>query len=159
MKKLFSAVRGALAVFGVFALAFLLVVAGYAQWNGNQASRNLLIPSVFYLAFGDTTTSDIYLQKNGVNVLGISGNVGGGGSVANTTTAPAGPFAWGQVTLAANTATVVFAKPFTNAPICFATDQTTPQLVKALATATQVVLTDTVGATDVVSWGCFGNPN
>jgi hypothetical protein len=65
----------------------------------------------------------------------------------------------GQCTLAANTCTMTFSNAFQSAPVCIATDQTTPQLVKAPATTTSVVVTDTVGATDVVSVVCFGNPN
>ena len=81
------------------------------------------------------------------------------GTAANTTTTPANGFA-GSVTLAANTATVTFPPPaYSVAPTCVCTDQTTPQLVKCPATAASVVITDTVGATDVVSWACFGNPN
>lgn len=164
MKRAIAVVRTSLQGLGALALAALLVIATFGQGtpfgNGRGAFRGTVyVPSVFGLVFGDNTTTDITLTKNGANVIGVSGNVGGGGSVANTTTAPAGPFAWGQVALSSNTATVVFAKPFTNVPICLATDQTTAQLVKALATASQVVITDTVGATDVVSWACFGNPN
>jgi len=117
------------------------------------------IPSAFQLMFGDITSSDVYLQKNGANVLGISGTLGGAGATANTTTAPAGPFNWGTVTLASNTATVTFAKPYANVPVCVATDVTTAQLVKSAPTATTVVLSDTVGATDVIQYFCIGNPN
>jgi hypothetical protein len=65
----------------------------------------------------------------------------------------------GSCTLAANTCTMTFPNAFQVAPVCFATDQTTPQLVKAPATTASVVVTDTVGATDVVSVMCVGNPN
>lgn len=65
----------------------------------------------------------------------------------------------GSCTLAANTCTMTFPVAFQSAPVCLATDQTTPQLVKAPATTASVVVTDTVGATDVVSVVCFGNPN
>lgn len=77
-------------------------------------------------------------------------------AAAGTTAAMA--FA-GQCTLAANTCTMTFTNAFQSAPVCLATDQTTPQLVKAVATTASVVVTDTVGATDVVSVACFGNPN
>jgi len=80
------------------------------------------------------------------------------GPAANTTTTPANGYS-GSVTLAANTATVTFPTAYSLAPSCVCTDQTTPQLVKCPATTASVVITDTVGATDVVSWVCFGNPN
>lgn len=65
----------------------------------------------------------------------------------------------GSCTLAGNTCTMTFSNAFQSAPVCIATDQTTPQLVKAPATTASVIVTDTVGATDVVSVVCFGNPN
>ena len=77
-------------------------------------------------------------------------------AAAGTTAAMA--FA-GQCTLAGNTCTMTFTNAFQVAPVCIATDQTTPQLVKAPATTASVIVTDTVGATDVVSVVCFGNPN
>lgn len=73
-------------------------------------------------------------------------------------TAAAMAFA-GTCTLAGNTCTMTFTNAFQAAPVCIATDQTTPQLVKAPATTASVIVTDTVGATDVVSVICVGNPN
>ena len=83
-----------------------------------------------------------------------------GGHVNQTVagTAAALSFA-GTCTLAGNTCTMTFPTAFQSAPACLATDQTTPQLVKAPATTASVIVTDTVGATDVVSVVCFGNPN
>lgn len=141
------------------ALTFYQKPTQAQQGLGGPIARDMWVPSAFRFFFGDVTSSDIYLQKNGANVLGISGTLGGLGSTANTTTAPAGPFNWGTVALSSNTATVTFTKPYNSAPICVATDQTTAQLVKAAPTATTVVLSDTVGATDVIAYACFGNPN
>jgi len=84
--------------------------------------------------------------------------VGGHLNTAAAGTAAAMSFA-GSCTLAANTCTMTFTNAFQAAPVCIATDQTTPQLVKAPATTASVVVTDTVGATDVVSVVCVGNPN
>ncbi len=84
--------------------------------------------------------------------------IGGHANQAAAGTAAAMSFA-GQCTLAANTCTMTFSNAFQSAPVCIATDQTTPQLVKAPATTASVVVTDTVGATDVVSVLCVGNPN
>jgi hypothetical protein len=147
-------------------LLLLLMAASFHQTpvQAQQGIRGpttglFWIPSAFQLMFGDVTSSDVYLQKNGANVLGMSGNLGGAGSTANTTTTPAGPFTWGKVTLSSNTATVTFPQAFTNVPICVATDFTTAQLVKAAPTVTTVVITDTVGASDVVQYFCVGNPN
>ena len=63
------------------------------------------------------------------------------------------------VTLAANTATKTWTIPYQVAPVVVCTDQTTPQLVKAAPTTTNVVITDTVGATDVVNCIAVANPN
>lgn len=84
--------------------------------------------------------------------------VGGHLNQAAAGTAAALSFA-GTCTLAGNTCTMTFPQAFQVAPVCLATDQTTPQLVKAPATTASVIVTDTVGATDVVSVVCFGNPN
>lgn len=65
----------------------------------------------------------------------------------------------GSCTLAGSTCTMTFPVAFQVAPVCLATDQTTPQLVKAPATTASVVVSDTVGTTDVVSVLCIGNPN
>jgi len=77
-------------------------------------------------------------------------------TVAGTTAAMAFQ---GTCTLSSNTCTMTFTNAFQAAPVCVATDQTTPQLVKAPATTASVIVTDTVGATDVVSVICVGNPN
>lgn len=77
-------------------------------------------------------------------------------TVAGTTAAMAFQ---GTCTLSSNTCTMTFTNAFQSAPVCVATDQTTPQLVKAPATTASVIVTDTVGATDVVSVICVGNPN
>lgn len=115
------------------------VVALAQSPNGIRGAftGNLQLPSPFTFQFGNHVVSD----------------------VANSTTTPASSVAWGTVTLSSNTATVTFKTAFTVAPICIATDQTTAQLVKAAPTATTVVLSDTVGATDVIAYACFGNPN
>lgn len=83
-----------------------------------------------------------------------------GGHLNSTVAGTAAAMAFqGTCTLAANTCTMTFSQAFQSAPVCVATDQTTPQLVKAPATTASVVVTDTVGATDVVSVICVGNPN
>lgn len=63
------------------------------------------------------------------------------------------------VTLVANTATKTFTIPYQVAPVVVCTDQTTAQLVKAAPTTTNVVVSDTVGATDVVGCIVIANPN
>lgn len=160
MKSIFKHLKflpGAIALVGACALALMA-----QSPNGIRGAftGNLQLPSPFTLTFGTgALANDVSIGKNGANVAGITGNLGGSGAVANTTITPAGPFAWGTVALSSNTATVTFAKPFAVTPSCQVTDQTTPQLVKAAPTATTVVITDTVGASDVVAWVCFGNPN
>jgi hypothetical protein len=122
---------------------------------------NIQLPAGYVFTFGNgVTAGDVSIGKNGTNVLGITGNLGGSGSTANTTTTPAGPFAWGTVAMSSNTATVTFKTPFTNTPACFANDVSGVFAVKAAPTATTVVLTNTGGgATDTVAYGCFGNAN
>jgi rhodanese-related sulfurtransferase len=63
------------------------------------------------------------------------------------------------ITLAGSTATKTFTVPYQVAPVCVATDQTTAQLVKVVPSTTNVVVSDTVGATDVIAVVCSGNPN
>lgn len=150
-----------------FVLSFLLAVAAAMltfqapvsaqQGIGGPIARDMWVPSAFRFFFGDVTTSDIYLQKNGANVLGMSGAMGGLGTTANTTTSPAGPFDWGSVALSGGAATVTFSKPFTNAPICIATDATAANAVRVNPTATTLALTGTT--TDTIDYACFGNPN
>lgn len=62
----------------------------------------------------------------------------------------------GTCTLGTN-CLIVFATPFSTAPICIATDQTAPNPVKATPSKTGVRFTGT-GA-DVLAWVCVGNPN
>lgn len=145
----------------VLVAAFALALMAQSP-NGVHGAftGNLQLPSPYTLTFGaGNSTTDVSIGKNGTNTLGVTGNIGGSGAVANTTITPAGPFAWGTVALVANTATVTFAKPFAVAPVCVVTDQTTAQLVKSAPTATTLVVSDTVGATDVIAWVCHGNPN
>ena len=150
-------------VFGsIFLLLLLMLSFPTTHTQAQQGIRGpttglFWIPSAFQLMFGDVTTSDVYLQKNGASVLGVSGNLGGAGAVANTTITPAGPFAWGRVTMSGTTATVTFPQAFTNVPVCVTGDTTAATAVKSAPTATTLVLT--AGATDVVMYLCFGNPN
>jgi hypothetical protein len=66
---------------------------------------------------------------------------------------------FGVVTLAGNTATITGIPAFsaTTSYSCAVTDQTTAQLVKVVNTSTtSITISDTVGATDVVSYVCVG---
>jgi len=156
-----------LKVFGVVTffvaiLTALVVGPAWSQSGGmlrGHFGASINVPSVFSLIFGDVTSTDVYLAKNGANVLGVSGNIGGGGSTANTTTAPAGPFAWGQVALSGGTATVTFAKPFAVKPACVANDQTATNAVGVQPNANGQTLVLNGTTTDTVMWACFGNPN
>jgi hypothetical protein len=99
---------------------------------------NLQLPSPFTFQFANHVNSD----------------------VANSTIAPASSAAWGTVAMAANTATVTFKTAFTVAPVCVGNYQTGVFAVKFAPTATTVVITNTGGgATDVIAYHCFGNPN
>lgn len=83
-----------------------------------------------------------------------------GGVVSNHLLTPlANSDAAFTVTLVANTATKTFTVPYQVAPVCVATDQTTAQLVKVVPSTTNVIVSDTVGATDVIAVACVGNPN
>lgn len=163
MKNLLRVARTGLELFGFFALVFVLAIGTFGQGtpfgNGRGAFRGpVYVPSVFQLIFGDNTSSDVALAKNGANVVGITGNIGGSGSVANTTVTPAGPFAWGTSASTSGGGTVTFKVAFTNVPVCFAVDQTTAAGLKVAPTASTIVWTGAT-TTDVVAWGCFGNPN
>ena len=150
-------------MFLVLLIAAVLTIGVHV--NAQQGLRGpttgeLWIPSVFDLRFGDVTTTDILLQRNGANVLGVTGAIGGAGAVANTTTTPAGPFNWGTVAMSSNTATVTFKVPYAVAPMCVATEVTGVFAVKIAPTSTTAVITNTGGgATDTINWACFGNPN
>lgn len=66
---------------------------------------------------------------------------------------------YGVCTLAGNVCTVTGIPGYTSTTsyVCTATDETTAQLIKiANASATSTVITDTVGATDVVHYVCVG---
>jgi hypothetical protein len=96
--------------------------------------------------------------------------VGGGTAptVANTsanscgTTAAtiAGTDSAGKVTVGATngtSCTVTFGTAYTNAPACWANDETTAMLTKAITTTTTLILSATLfTAGDVVSYGCVG---
>lgn len=139
--------------------------------NGTNAINGPGAPTS--LLFADPNQGEIALATVACNATAC-GNGGNGTITDNRSLAnfPAGTYVAGHVntaksnsdvsgtcTLAANTCTVTFANAFQSAPVCVVTDQTTPQLVKAAPTASNVVITDTVGATDVVAYACFGNPN
>jgi hypothetical protein len=147
------------AVAGVVALLVLALAAVAQSPNGVRGwfAGNVGLSSGYSLIFGDNLASDVLMGKNGSNVVGITGNIGGAGSAVNSTTSPAGPFSWGRVTLSGGAATVTFAKPFTNAPVCMGTDQTAANAVKIAPTNTTAVFTGTT--TDVIAYACFGNPN
>src|SRR5436853_7654962 len=105
--------KDCLVVVGViFLVVFSILFTVEAQQGiRGPISGDMWVPSAFRFIFGDIIAADdIYLQKNGVNNLGISGHLGGHSSTANTTTTPAGNWAWGTVALSGGTATVTFAK-------------------------------------------------
>lgn len=124
-------------------LAVILVAAMAALAQNPNGIRgaftgNLQLPSPFTFQFANHVNSD----------------------VANSTITPASSAAWGTVAMAANTATVTFKTAFTVAPVCVGNDQTGVFAVKFAPTATTVVITNTGGgATDVIAYHCFGNPN
>lgn len=139
--------------------------------NGTNAINGPGVPTA--LLFADPTRGEIPIATVVCNATAC-GNGGNGSITDNRPLAsfPAGIYLAGHVntaasnkdiagtcTLAANTCTVTFANAFQVAPVCMATDQTTPQLVKASTTTTALTITDTVGATDVVAYVCVGNPN
>lgn len=160
MRKRFeNAVSGAIGA--LFILALVVATAVVAQSpNGIRGAfaGNLQLPAPFTLTFGTgALSSDVALGKNGANVVGVTGDIGGSGATANTTTSPAGPFAWGTVALSGGAATVTFKTPFANAPVCTANDQTAANAVKTAPTATTLVLAGTT--TDVIAYHCLGNPN
>lgn len=52
--------------------------------------------------------------------------------------------------------TVTFNKAFTNPPVCMASGEGTVSAVKAVSSATAVILSGTFGAGDVVNYTCIG---
>jgi hypothetical protein len=122
---------------------------------------NLQLPSPFTFTFGTgQLANDVSIGKNGANVLGHTGNIGGSGAVANTTITPAGPFAWGKVTFSAATTVVpVFAKAFAVAPVCIVTAEAGALTYTVTPTASQVTITGSSSSSNAVDYVCFGNPN
>ncbi len=124
-------------------------------------SAVLISLAVLLLLMPTSHPQDSTVQANRINKFNqpqVFPQIWQTGPAANTGSTPAAGFA-GIVTLAGSTATVTFPTAYTAIPVCLAVDQTTPQLIKAAPTVSTVVLTDTVGATDVVAWVCVGNPN
>jgi hypothetical protein len=117
-----------IAVAMLLALA-VIVLAQSPNGIRGAFTGDISLPSVFGFTFGDNTSTDPMLRKNGAYNLGVHGHIGGVGVNANTTTTPVASRAWGTVALSSNTATVTFLMPFTSTPVCIATDQTTAQLV------------------------------
>jgi len=52
--------------------------------------------------------------------------------------------------------TITFATAWTNAPACMVTNETTPNLARAVSTTTTVILSGTLVAGDVLAYICFG---
>lgn len=52
--------------------------------------------------------------------------------------------------------TITFATTWTNAPACMVTNETTPNLARAVSTTTTVILSGTLVAGDVLAYICFG---
>lgn len=162
LKRFFGSTL-ALALFSVVTLTALVFAQGTPFGNGRGAFRgDVYVPSVFNLWFGDNTSSDVNLQKNGSSNIGVGGHLGGLGTTANTTASPAGAWAFGTVASSSSSATVTFAKPFAVAPVCVATDQTTANTVKSAPNSNgQTVVFTNSGSTDtdVIAYACFGNPD
>jgi hypothetical protein len=146
--------------------------------TGNQTCSMswTAIPGAFaYTAIGITATNNTAVMNGCVNVTttsctatGDSSNlVPSGNAAGSVILTPAEiyapefgmttPSTIGRVTLAGGTKTVTFSPTRAVAPVCLTNDETTAGASKAATTTT--TLTITGGATDVVDYTCFGNPN
>lgn len=144
----------------VILVAALVAMAQSPNGVRGAFTGNIQLPSGYTFTFGTgTATTDVSLTKNGSNVLGVNGNIGGAGAVANTTTTPAGPFAWGTVALSGGTATVTFKLPFAVKPVCVGNDQTATNAVGMVPNANGLTLVINGTTTDTIEYMCKGNPN
>jgi len=64
----------------------------------------------------------------------------------------------GTTTMSTGTKTITFSEPYTNKPVCVASDETSIAAVQVTPSITTIILT-TSGSSDVVDWVCKGNPN
>ena len=81
-------------------------------------------------------------------------------SCGTTTATIAGTDSAGKVTIGATSGTsctITFGTAYTNAPACWANDETTQMVTKAITTTTTLIVSSTLfTAGDVVSFGCTG---
>jgi hypothetical protein len=89
---------------------------------------------------------------HGGSAPAVSGSCGTSPSVAGTDSA--GKLTTG--TVAPTSCTLTFSKAWGTAPSCFAQNETTANLVKAISTTTTVILSGTFVASDVLSYACIG---
>lgn len=117
-----------------------------------------------------TSTAADRVQVGGTNATGLTVTTGSNNfyvqgttptisSGFGTTPAIAGTASTFKVTVGGGgdtTGVVLFATTWTNAPSCMANNETTAQLVRTTPTTTQVTISGTMAAADVVSVVCFG---
>jgi hypothetical protein len=134
----------------------------YGEWNGNVAQ-------IGTEAGGTGTLRDLRLI--GANI-DLNASVKIAGDMVYVTTAPtitsgfggagkaiAGKASSFKITVGAgggSTGVAAFNGTFTNAPSCFANDETTANAMQAVATTTQVTINGTMVASDVIKVVCLG---
>ena len=116
-----------------------------------------------------TSTAADHVVLGNSNAVGLDA-IAGTGTVSWRMTAPtissgfgttpsiAGVASAFKVTVGAGgdtTGVVLFATTWANAPVCWANNQTTAQLVRALPTTTQVTINGTMAASDIIHVGCL----
>ena len=139
---------------------WFLGLDGTAQ-SGSNAGDNFIISSQ-----SDTGTQ----LANPLTIPRASGHfiyasvgttaVGSGSSDCGTTPAIAGNDNIGRITVGSSTnggkCTITFANPWTNAPVCSVSDETTATPVHPVSTTTTMAITGTLTAADKLVYQCAG---
>lgn len=108
----------------------------------------------------NTGTETLPSSTGGIPIIIACATTTGSAACANTASGATAKVYFGSATLASNTATITLTPGFTGTTTfyCLANDTTTRANVSQAvpASATTVTLTNTTGASDVLSWACFG---
>jgi len=131
-------------------------IAGYCVWRGSAPGSEdvyFYVPGASSTSFSDTGRAGTPGKPSYVNntfpiksqyVFGLQGQGFTGTNMV------------GHVTLSNGRRTLPFTPAWKSAPVCMTNDETTAGVSKAIPTTT--TLTIEGGATDVVDYLCFGNP-
>lgn len=179
--KNFSVRNILLAGAGVEAGGVYPTIIGGDQYVGYQTASGRLVAWASSATSADAGVIDTAIGRNAAGVLEVNNGVLGtfrdlrsrhllgagtapgvtntsANSCGTTTATLVGSDTAGKVTVGATagtSCTITFTTAFTNAPACFANNETTANLSRATSTTTTVILAGTFVAGDVLSYGCL----